>query len=312
MRSHPWLGATATAVALSLGLVAGYSYVTHRDSTVDVVAAAPTGSASPTTDPEPEPVATPSMAGQVLADPAVPLRAAIDGYVSSRGAHLGVVVLDRVTGETVAYNDSVRFDTASVVKVDILATLFLRAQGAGRQLTSEQKDLASQMITESDNDAATELWDEAGGATGVAQANRTFGLTQTTPNPDDYWGLTTTTPADQVRLLGVLADPSGPLSAASRGYALDLMSRVESDQRWGVPVAAATGTTAVYVKDGWLSNENDDDRWIVNSVGRLVEPGHDWLVAVLSDHWSTEDSGIAVVEHVAAIVVAGLRSAMAD
>ncbi len=309
MRSHPWLGATATAVVLSLALVAGYSYLRH-DPVAGSAAFRTPPSASPTTDPEPEPIATPSMAGQVLADPAVPLRAAIDSYVTGRGAHLGVVVLDRVTGETLAYNDSVRFATASVVKVDILATLLLRAQRAGRPLTAAQKDLASQMITESDNDAATELWDEAGGATGVAQANRTFGLTQTSPNRDDYWGLTTTTPADQVRLLGVLADPAGPLSAASRGYALDLMSRVESDQRWGVPAAAGTATTAVYVKDGWLSNGNDDDRWIVNSVGRLVEPGHDWLVAVLSDHTDDEDAAIATVEHVASTVVTGLREAL--
>ncbi len=87
------------------------------------------------------------------------------------------------------------------------------------------------------------------------------------------------------------------------------MSRVESDQRWGVPAAAGTATTGVYVKDGWLPDENDHDRWIVNSVGRLLEPGHDWLVAVLSDHGSDENASIATVEHVASMVVNGLRQA---
>jgi hypothetical protein len=70
-------------------------------------------------------------------------------------------------------------------------------------------------------------------ADGLAAANQVFGLTQTTPGEDGYWGSTVSTPADQVRLLAMLTDDSGPLSAGGRGYELDLMGSVESDQRWG-------------------------------------------------------------------------------
>src|SRR5437764_924526 len=164
------------------------------------------------------------------------------------------------------------------------------------------------MITESDNDAADELWETVGGAGGVAPANRAFGLHETSPNRAGYWGMTSTTVADQVRLLGVLADPAGPLSPGSRGYLLGLMSRVESGQRWGVPRAAGTAASAVYVKNGWLASVADHGRWIVNSVGRIVEPGHDWLVAVLSDHNPTEAGGISLVEHLARTALTGLRA----
>jgi hypothetical protein len=63
------------------------------------------------------------------------------------------------------------------------------------------------------------------------------------------------------------------------------------------------------VKNGWLASPADRGRWIVNSVGRVVEPGHDWLVAVLSDHNPTEGSGITLVEHLASTALTGLRSA---
>ena len=61
-------------------------------------------------------------------------------------------------------------------------------------------------------------------------------------------------------------------------------------------------------KSGWLASVTDRGRWIVNSVGRIIEPGHDWLVAVLSDHNPTEGGGIGTVEHLATTAVAGLRA----
>jgi beta-lactamase class A len=249
--------------------------------------------------PAPAPFPAAPRAADALPDPAATVRAALAGYLTGRRTHAGIAVHDRVTGVMVGYNDVLRFRTASVVKMDILATLLWQAQRARRQLTASQRHLASEMIIRSDNEAATALWNAIGGASGLAQANRAFGLTQTTPNRAGNWGSTTTTAADQVRLLAVLTNPEGPLSAASRAYELGLLGRVESGQRWGVPRAAGTGATAVYVKNGWLPSTADRGRWIVNSVGRIVEPGHDWLVAVLSDHHPTQGTGIAIVEHLA-------------
>ncbi len=296
----------ASALAGGLALVVAGLVVLYRAH----------ADADPGADPAPSPSASPSpsdppspVAQITTVDPAIAVRASVAGYLAGAGTHAALALVDTQTGEQVLYNESVRFETASVVKVDILATLLYQRQRAGTTLDADERDTATAMITQSDNDAASDLWDAIGGASGLAAANRVFGLTQTTPGADGYWGLTTTTAADQVRLLEVLTADDGPLSAASRAYELGLMARVEGDQRWGVPDAATAQSTEVEVKNGWLSRSTDGGRWIVNTVGRIVEPGHEWLVVVLSNHHATEDAGIGLVEHAADLAVGGLRAA---
>lgn len=46
----------------------------------------------------------------------------------------------------------------------VLATLLWDAQKDGRALTQEEKDRATAMITKSDNDATTALWNQLGAA----------------------------------------------------------------------------------------------------------------------------------------------------
>jgi beta-lactamase class A len=293
----------ASALAGGLALIVAGVVVVYRaraagdDATVAVpVSSSPSVSTSP-------------VAQITTVDPAIAVRAAVAGYLAGAGTHAALALLDQQTGEQVLYNESVRFETASVVKVDILATLLYQHQQTGTTLSADERDTATAMITQSDNDAASDLWDAIGGASGLAAANKVFGLTRTTPGDDGYWGLTTTTAADQVRLLKVLTADDGPLTATSRGYELGLMARVEGDQRWGVPDAASDQSTEVEVKNGWLSRSADGGLWIVNTVGRIVEPGHEWLVVVLSSHHASEDAGIAMVEHAADLAVQGLRAA---
>jgi hypothetical protein len=85
------------------------------------------------------------------------------------------------------------------------------------------------------------------------------------------------------------------------------MSQVDEGQDWGVTAAATARTTKVYAKNGWDNVSADGGRWTVNSIGRLVEPGHDWLVAVLSSHHTTQPAGIKMVEKVARYVIGELR-----
>ena len=51
---------------------------------------------------------------------------------------MSVAVLDMDSGASAVYGEGA-FDTASIVKVDILAALLLQAQDAGRQLTAAEK-----------------------------------------------------------------------------------------------------------------------------------------------------------------------------
>ncbi|MET7952263.1 serine hydrolase [Micromonospora sp. NPDC005324] len=219
--------------------------------------------------------------------------------------HLAMAMLDRQGGARVTV-DVRKFQTASIVKVNILAALLLREQMRNRDLSSGARRLAEAMIVASDNDAASTLWREIEGQRGLAAANRTLGLRETRPNTQ--WGLTTTTAADQIRLLTVMTTPNGPLKTPNCRFILELMGRVNPDQQWGVTAGAEANNIESYVKNGWTTVTEDNNRWLVNSIGRIVEPDRDWLIAVLSDHHVSQEEGIRVVENATRYALRQLRT----
>ncbi|MGY4738203.1 serine hydrolase [Streptomyces sp. ATMOS53] len=214
-------------------------------------------------------------------------------------AAVSVAVLDLASGAGAAYGEGV-FDTASIVKVDILATLLLQAQDADRGLTAAEKSYATAMIENSDNDSASALWRTIGKAAGLDAANERFGLTETEGGDDMLWGLTQTTAADQLALLQQVFGDDSMLSEASRTYLKGLMGQIAVDQRWGVSAAADGSSWAL--KNGWLPRSTTG-LWDVNSIGRVTVDGHDYLVAVLSNGNATQSAGIALVEAVAEAAV---------
>lgn len=229
----------------------------------------------------------------------------VRAYLARRPGKTGVMVSDLRTGFSFGANATTAFVTASVMKVDILAGLLLQRQRAGRGLTSRERALASDMIRHSDNGAAHALYATVGRGPGLRRANQWLGLTETEPFPT-VWGASRTTPADQVRLLGVLTRPGGPLSTANRRYVLRLMGSVVADQRWGVTAAALPGEK-VAIKNGWTPLTFQGDGWAVNSIGRVTGSGHDFLVAALSTGHPTMRSGIRTIEHVTDLVVSAMR-----
>ncbi|KUN84886.1 hypothetical protein AQJ66_15195 [Streptomyces bungoensis] len=223
------------------------------------------------------------------------------------GARISVAVLDLDSGDRAVHGDDA-FDTASIVKVDILAALLLQAQDAGRHLTAAERAYATKMIENSDNASATALWHAIGRADGLDAANRRFGLTSTSGGDGELWGLTQTTAADQLVLLRQVFGEGSLLGAASRSYVRGLMEGVEADQRWGVPAAATGSTCACALKNGWLPRSTTG-LWDVNSIGRVTVDGTDYLVAVLSEGTADLARGIALVEAAARAAVAGFASA---
>jgi hypothetical protein len=250
--------------------------------------------------PDATPAATsaPAAAGQVPAAPPPPpatvVADAVDRWHARESGHLAVVVADLQTGRTTSYGDTDHaFATASIVKVDILATLLLQEQG---RLSGSQREVAGRMIRQSSNGAATTLWKAIGREKGLAAANATFGLTGTTGGTRGRWGATTTTTADQLRLLQVVFTDDSPLSADARTYVQSLMGGVATDQDWGVSAADSRGDTHAYVKNGWLPRTGG---WAVTSVGKVEHEGHPLLVAALSDGGATKKRGVSAVELVA-------------
>jgi beta-lactamase class A len=257
------------------------------------------------------PSATPGAGEEAPVEPVTEPATAVDREASlteamaavsvPSGAEVSTAVLDLGSGESAVYGDAA-FDTASIVKVDILAALLLQAQDAGRRLTAAERAYATKMIEDSDNASATELWHTIGRAAGLDAANKRLGLARTSGGTGELWGLTQTTAADQLLLLRQVFGEESKLSAASRTYVQGLMKGVRADQQWGVSAAAAGNSWAL--KNGWLARSTTG-LWDVNSIGRVTVDSAAYLVAVLSKGTVSQARGISLVEAAAKATVNG-------
>jgi beta-lactamase class A len=236
-----------------------------------------------------------------------PFSAAVAGYLAGRAGTTLAGVYDLRTGQSWRLGDGPAQDEASVVKLDILEALLNESDGAG--LSADEQALAQQMIENSDNDAATALWDAAGGASGLAAYNAQAGLTGTTPSPCvecagfpwPGWGLTTTVPYDQITLLKRIIGPSSLLTSAERGYALSLLENVTPGQAWGISGGVPSGVT-VALKNGWLPLNDADTDWQINSEGWVSGDGRDYLISVLTTGNPDEQYGIDTVSGLSSLI----------
>ena len=233
--------------------------------------------------------------------------------MSRRDGVVLAAVYDLRTGQTWQFGQGQPQDEASVVKLDVLETLLAERGRSGTELSAGDRTLAEQMIEDSDNDAATSLWDEVGGASGIRSFNTSAGLADTVPSacvncpgfPWPGWGLTTTIPGDQLTLLRTLVEPNLLLTNTERRYALSLMENVTPDQRWGVTGGVPAQAT-VALKNGWLPLNSASNNWQINSVGWISGSGRDYLIAVLTTGNPTEQYGIDTINQLAAMVWAGM------
>ncbi|MFB8057042.1 serine hydrolase [Kitasatospora purpeofusca] len=287
---RPQMSVVADTTSSAPPVVAPAAPVTPVTPTVTPTAAAPATAA-------PTPAAAPATSAGTAA-------AALHSAVDRAEGAVSVAVTDLGTGQSLSYGGPGHgFATASIVKLDILAALLLRTQDLGSTPTAAQRDLATTMIENSDNDSATGLWDEIGADPGLDAANARFGLTATEAGQDGYWGLTSTTADDQLRLLRQVFTEDSLLSPASRAYIQELLDQVEDDQRWGVGAAASNG--GFEVKNGWLPRDTDG-LWVINSIGRVERDGHELLIAVVSDGNPTDTDGMDLVESVARAAAAAV------
>ena len=202
-------------------------------------------------------------------------------------------------------DSSAHFDSASVVKVTILSALLRKTQQQHRYLTRTEAALATEMITESDNAAASNLWDDVGRYYLQHFLNLAH-MTQTSLGPGPYWGLTRITAYNEVLLLRLLRSRNPVLDTSSRDYVLGLMARVIPAQRWGVPAGAPTSLT-VHVKNGWLPLYPYG--WRINSIGVFTGRGGGYSIVVLTQDNPTMTYGIDTIEAVARVVNRDLNPA---
>ncbi len=217
----------------------------------------------------------------------------------TRSSVVGFTVDDRVKGVTCTFKQGRRFYSASVVKVTILAALLRELAVKHQYLTNAQAALATKMITVSDNNAASALWNEVG-RWNLQHFLNLAQMKQTVLGPGGAWGLTQITAHDELLLLKLLTSKNSVLDSASRSYELSLMARVIPSERWGVPAGAPADLT-VHVKNGWLPYPVSND-WHINSIGSFSGHGHDYMIVVLTTRNPTMAYGVNTVQAIAKVI----------
>lgn len=217
---------------------------------------------------------------------------------------VGLAVHDARFDLTCSLHVHNHFIAASAMKVTIISALLLKVGGSSH-LTKNQRNLAWLMITQSDNDAATDLFNEVG-LTGMQRFLNRAKMTETELNA--AWGLTLLTAHDEMTLLHLLTASNGVLSKNSRSYVRTLMAHVIASQRWGVSAGVPAGVT-VHIKNGWLPYPSSSaPDWHINSIGAFTGKNIAYQIAILtapssaSHPQQTESYGIRTIEAAAGVV----------
>ena len=242
-----------------------------------------------------------------------PLGAPAQAYLAGRRGRVEADVYDLSTGQQWTLGQQAPQAEASVVKLEILEAVLNQRSAQRVVLSLTEQELTPPMIEQSDDQAATTLWGDVGGAKGMRAFDHKAGLVHTSPSnclqcPGSSWpgwGLTTTTPQDQITLLRQLVQPSGVLDRNDQKYALHLLDNVTSSQRWGVSGGVPAGVM-VALKNGWLPLDAGNSDWQVNSVGWVSGDGRNYLMAVLSTGNPSEQYGIDTLNHLGAMAWSAL------
>ena len=298
------------AAVLTLALLSQTRWSHHSSSTATGRQSSPATDVAPSTSPTP-PTRAPSSSTTAAPKPspstpsAAQVRAAAVTKLGSITAGLpagsySVAAVNMATGAAYSAGSTSGMWTASLYKLFLLEIL-LHQQGG--PLVGSEGSEAVPMIENSDNVAGYEEYENVGERSGEQAGYAALGLMHTTAGVADP-AFTATSAMDCLTLLRNLVQ-NGPLTAASRAYALNLMENVESDQRWGVGVDADPGTDFAN-KNGWLSIDNDNDSgedddglWAVTSAGVIRVHGQQVLMAVLTRHQPDFETGVKLVEALA-------------
>jgi hypothetical protein len=305
------------------------------------------GAAPASTAPQAVAAATSCVVSAPPGSPAPVFLSRVCNYLSGRQGVVQIAVFDRNTGRSYLVSDGPDEQvTASIVKVDILAQWLHSYQHHGTRIPGQIpysiQFLMQQMIEFSDNAAATALFYFHGGCNTLTRFNELIPLkaTRVMCQSRSYygWGNTTTTAADQVALMRLIAygGSTSVLAPAARRYELSLLKKVSPGENWGIScgpwqcsrarpatpdvilrsVIKPVRGTIVAVKNGWKTLPTcrravTKCPWQVNSTGWVRGRGRDYVLTVLTTHDPVGvnygfNYGVDTIEHVSALVWANL------
>jgi hypothetical protein len=217
--------------------------------------------------------------------------------------NVSLAVSDDSRGLTCWYHSATQNYSASAVKATILAALLLMAQDQNRWLTSWERSKAWLMITQSDNAAASALWNHVG-LTRLQHFLDVAKMKHTQLNTWGAWGLTLITAHDQTLLLRLLMSPGHVLTKRSCEYELFLMNHVISSQTWGVR-AGAPKYFSWHIKNGWAPLPDlNSSPWVVNSIGCFLHKRFGYTIVVLTHNNPAPglSYGIGTIETIAWVI----------
>lgn len=270
--------------------------------------------AAPTTRPTdvplpsrtPSPLPTPSGPAGLLERPLGQASEAAAAFARSRAPIWGVAVVVPSRGLVFAENADTEVPVASIVKALVLLVALEQARADHRPVTEEDLALLWPMITESDNDATSQLWERIGRGQAVSSYLRSVGVGGFTPDPGTSWGASFASARAMGMIFGKLLNAE-ILDAPSRALAIRMLGAVVPEQRWGVTAGTDVASgDRVALKNGWYPGE---EGWRVNSTG-IVWPraGDAYAIAILTDGRVSWQEGIETIEGVAAPLNAVMRS----
>ena len=265
-----------TVTAMIVGLVASFVATSVRTP----------GLLLPGVTPPPDPVVE---LGEIKPDLRERFVELIDGHLDAHEGLQASVALTDGRHELSAGSD-IAFETASIVKVEILLRWLLARQDDG--LPAEEYRLAEQMMTVSDNDATNRLCLSIVGLT--APDDIPGGVDACTVH--GYWGHDPTTAEQQLPVLHA-AFHSERLTTESRDVVKKFMAAIVPEQAWGVS-AAANDSQQVWLKNGW----DDRDGWLVHSMGVVDGPTPIHIVVLTFGHDDFR-SGVDHVEELTRLAV---------
>jgi hypothetical protein len=240
-----------------------------------------------------------------LADPgrlAWPTAAAVDAarrYVRHRRGHVSFAVADLRGGIAGLHVDR-PYRSASLSKAMVFVAYLRKLEREHRKPAGREAFSLDAMIRVSDNDSATYLYKRLG-PRAVRTLARRVGMRSFSVG--GAWSEARVTAADQARLFLHLNQlvPRDRLV-----FARYLLSAVEPQQRWGIPLAAGRKGWQVFFKGGWRPKGGGQ---IVHQAALLERGPRRIAIAVLSEDDPSEDYGHQTIAGVAERLLSPARPA---
>jgi hypothetical protein len=223
-------------------------------------------------------LAAKGAASTAASNPADP-RAKATAFVQKLPGTFGIIVRDRQTGQEWRAGDTKATTwTASTIKLAIATDLLERQQAKEITLDAADKANLDKALINSDNDAATALWNKYDGAGMLERFRSRYGMSSLAviDGYETFWRNLRCSAEDLQHLMTYVLET---LDATSRSYLVTTLRKVAGNQHWGV-WAAGSGLKPGN-KDGWAEKPvNGRNVWVTHTVG-FAGDGERYVVAAM-------------------------------